>query len=674
MQAIILAGGKGTRLRPLTQEVPKPMIPVAGRPLLDYTLTLCAKHGITDIGMTLLFLPDQIRLHYGDGSAHGCRLTYFEETKPLGTAGSVKLAENQLDDVFVVLSGDALTTLDLSKVLLYHRAVGAEATIVLSKKTDVRSFGVVLTDPSGKILSFLEKPEWEDTVADTVNTGIYVLNKSVLEKIPPDREFDFGKDLFPLLLREQTAMYGYIATEYWCDLGTPETYRQANEDVLSGLFPETARIDPSASIAPTVRILPPVCIGENVRVEGESTIGPFVVIGKNCLIQDSALSHAVIWENSRLISCEGERFALGAGSMLEKTLLSGENTVGSDVHLTPHTHLRFGAKIKNHTETRQGAVITGREALSPRRPVLFENGRLVGVWGEDIQEEQLKNLAAAFSFPKILIGHSTQANAVSGAHLLAGIYALAGATVYLMQAKPSAFRYSASVHTLPGVYVYETQNGMAFEPIDNAGRTISSSEQRKLEAGGEYTARTGGRIISVRSPDRDFEYFLNRTIPFSAQNTALYTDFPLMLHNVITSPRAPESARASVRAQNGTVTEVQTEGRRLSTEEYHRLLIDLTAFWGESEVFLPPYASGEIRAYAKEKGIRVLEKKEHRGEAMRQTERFCVFPSLLAIEQSFFDQLLAVDQDREAPRSTEAARVSARYTFEAPDACRAIRA
>ena len=177
MQAIILAGGNGTRLRPLTQELPKPMIPVLNKPLMEYTIELLKRYEIQEIGVTLKFLPQHIKNYFSGGEKWGTQITYFEEETPLGTAGSVKAAENFIQDTFIVVSGDALTNIDISKILTYHKSIHADVTIVLSKQENPLEYGVVLTDTDGRITSFCEKPQWENVITNTVNTGIYIIEK-----------------------------------------------------------------------------------------------------------------------------------------------------------------------------------------------------------------------------------------------------------------------------------------------------------------------------------------------------------------------------------------------------------------------------------------------------------------------------------------------------------------
>jgi len=223
VKAIIMAGGEGSRLRPLTCNRPKPMVPVLNRPVMAYCLDLLKQHGISEIGVTLQYLPQAIQDYFGDGSDFGVRLHYFVEETPLGTAGSVKNAAAFLDETFVVVSGDALTDLDLSQAIAFHRNRGAAGTLVLTRVDCPLEYGVVITAPEGQIVQFLEKPSWSEVFSDTVNTGIYVLEPEVLDYFAPGQKFDFSQDLFPLLLREKKPLFGLVLSGYWCDIGIAQS-------------------------------------------------------------------------------------------------------------------------------------------------------------------------------------------------------------------------------------------------------------------------------------------------------------------------------------------------------------------------------------------------------------------------------------------------------------------
>src|SRR5918996_506040 len=229
-----MAGGEGTRLRPLTSNQPKPMVPIVGKPCMEHILDLLKAHGLEDVIVTVAFLPQAIRSYFGDGESLGLQVQYSVEETPLGTAGSVRLATQRLDETVLVISGDALCDVDLTKLIEAHRERGAAVTIGLKSVDNPLEFGIVVTDEDGRIERFLEKPSWGQVFSDTINTGIYVLEPEVLNHVPDDRPFDFSKELFPLLLEMGRPLYGFVCDGYWQDIGNLDQYRQANFDALDG--------------------------------------------------------------------------------------------------------------------------------------------------------------------------------------------------------------------------------------------------------------------------------------------------------------------------------------------------------------------------------------------------------------------------------------------------------
>src|SRR5436190_17166412 len=208
MRAVVMAGGEGTRLRPLTSNQPKPMVPIVGKPCMEHILELLREHGFVDVVVTVAFLPQAIRSYFGTGDSLGLNVEYSVEESPLGTAGSVGLASDRLDDTFLVISGDALCDIDLAAVVAAHRERKAAVTIGLKSVENPLEFGIVVTDEDGRVERFLEKPSWGQVFSDTINTGIYVLEPEVLRHIPTDRPYDFSKELFPLLLDMGRPIYG----------------------------------------------------------------------------------------------------------------------------------------------------------------------------------------------------------------------------------------------------------------------------------------------------------------------------------------------------------------------------------------------------------------------------------------------------------------------------------
>ncbi|NHM28304.1 NTP transferase domain-containing protein [Desulfofundulus sp. TPOSR] len=376
MKAIIMAGGEGSRLRPLTCNRPKPMVPVANRPMMSHIVELLKAHGFTDVAVTLQYMPEAIRDHFGNGVRYGINMQYFIEENPLGTAGSVKNAREFLDETFLVISGDALTDLDLTRAVAFHRQRGAMATLVLTRVSCPLEYGVVITKPDGRITRFLEKPAWGEVFSDTVNTGIYVLEPEVLEYIEPGRMVDFSKDLFPLLLREKKPLFGVVLPGYWCDIGNLQQYLQAHQDVLSGRV-KTAipgrEVQPGvwvgdgAEISSGARITGPVLIGDGCYIGPGAEIEPFSVLGEGCLIQERAsLKRSVLWNN----------VYVGPGAALRGAIVAGR------VQVQAHAAVYEGAVIGSDSVIQERSVVKPDVKLWPHK--LVESGTVVQnslVWG-----------------------------------------------------------------------------------------------------------------------------------------------------------------------------------------------------------------------------------------------------------------------------------------------------
>src|ERR687886_163769 len=302
MRAIFRAGGGGTRLRPLTSDQPKPMIRIANLPCMEHIVNLLARHGFTDIGVTLQFMPEEIQDYFDDGSDWGVNMRYSIEDAPAGTAGSVKMAEQQLDlhgERLLIISGDALTDADLTELVRFHEEKSTEATMVLKSVENPLDFGIVITEDDGRISRFLEKPAWGQVFSDTVNTGIYLLEPSVMDEIPDpeDGEYDFSKELFPKLLGEGRPLYGYVTEDYWEDIGTLEQFAGAQRDVLDGkvkgVRPPGTRLRENIYVGHRAQVDDeelegPVVIGENVRVDEGAKISPYCVIGNKVVVSAGA--------------------------------------------------------------------------------------------------------------------------------------------------------------------------------------------------------------------------------------------------------------------------------------------------------------------------------------------------------------------------------------------------
>ncbi len=309
MKAMILAAGVGSRLDPLTRNVPKPLVPIINRPVMEYLIELLKKHGFTEIMVNLHYLGDRIEQHFGDGSKWNVKIHWSREDKLWGDAGSLKRVEEFFkDDTFIVIGGDDLTDMDLTRVLHTHREKGALATIALSLVDDPSEYGIVLMNEESRITRFLEKPKGEVIFSNTANTGVYIFQPEIFELIPGGAFYLFGKQVFPLLLEQRLPLYGHLTAAYWKDVGNLKVYQQTQKDVLEGrvdtVIPmkevkKYVWIGENAQIDDTAEIGYPVAIGNNVKIHAGAKILENSVIGDNCLIEEGAsVQDSILWEGA----------------------------------------------------------------------------------------------------------------------------------------------------------------------------------------------------------------------------------------------------------------------------------------------------------------------------------------------------------------------------------------
>jgi mannose-1-phosphate guanylyltransferase/mannose-1-phosphate guanylyltransferase/phosphomannomutase len=298
MKAMLLAAGLGTRLRPLTYELPKPMVPILGRPVMEHILRLLARHGFDDVIANLHYFPDLIRGRFGDGSGYGLRLAYSFEPELMGTAGGVRNARAHFgDETFLVISGDALTDIDLTALLKTHREKGGIATLALKRVDDPREFGVVIVADDGRIQGFQEKPDPAEALSDLGNCGIYVFEPEIFDYFPEADFVDWAMDVYPKLLEQDVSFYGHEFPEYWNDVGSLEEYRQGNFDALAGAVQTDMPAGTNGRMVPdTAEVEGPVFIGEGCEIAaGVRLTGP-VVIGEGARIgENSALRDTIVW-------------------------------------------------------------------------------------------------------------------------------------------------------------------------------------------------------------------------------------------------------------------------------------------------------------------------------------------------------------------------------------------
>jgi mannose-1-phosphate guanylyltransferase/phosphomannomutase len=413
MKGIIMAGGFGTRLKPLTINRPKPMVPVANRPMMEHIVELLKRHGITDLISILYFQPEHITSHFGDGSEFGVRMRYVTADADYGTAGAVRNAADLIgDERVLVISGDVLTDFDLSEAVRTHDERGAEATIALTVVENPLAFGIVITDAAtGRIERFLEKPTWGQVFSDTINTGIYILEASALMRVAPKTNVDFSKDLFPAMLADGAALYGHVAHGYWRDVGNIEEYRRANHDALTGrvelALPGESREEGKGrllgergaaagldlKIAGTVLLGRSSSVGSNVSLEN-------VIVGPGSEVGDGAdLRDVVLWEGCRIgprarmseSVCAAD-VQVGRGAMVrEKSILSDGAEVGDFAVVGPNVKVWPG-KVVEERAVLTHSLIWG-EAWERS---LFNNARVSGIPNYELTPEMAARLGGAY--------------------------------------------------------------------------------------------------------------------------------------------------------------------------------------------------------------------------------------------------------------------------------------
>ena len=550
IKAIIMAGGEGTRLRPLTSTIPKPMLPLLNKPVMEYIIELLKKHNITEIGVTLAYLPKVIEDYFGDGKEFGVNLHYFTEDKPLGTAGSVKNAASFIDEDFIIISGDGLCDFDLTRAIRFHSKKDALATIVTTNVPEPLSYGVIISDDSGKITRFLEKPSWSEVFSDTVNTGIYILKKEVLDYIPENQFYDFSKDLFPKIKSE--GLYSYNAEGYWCDIGSIDSYVSCQQDILAKKADVAIKYQPDVNgnyigkntiIAGNVQLTPPVFIGDNCLIKNGVRLGANTVIGDNASIGDfTSVKQSILFHN----------VIVGRLSALRKSIISNQCTI------------RDGASLFEDSVIGTGCVIGERSFVSPKvkiwpyktvekdsransnivwnnaaQKTLFSERGIFGEYNIDITPQFAANLGSAYGtvFKNSDVGVFSDFSPVSDSLLQCFSAALqvCGSTVYYASSMTlPAARQAVKHYGLAGaVYIScrskEFDQCISIDFLDHQGCDIRRSVEKKIEDCyfKEDFARVG--IDSVQ-PCKRINDFLERYVKNIARyNNKNYHEFNIYI-------------------------------------------------------------------------------------------------------------------------------------------------
>ncbi|MFN8022388.1 MAG: sugar phosphate nucleotidyltransferase [Acidimicrobiales bacterium] len=504
MKAVIMAGGEGTRLRPLTSNAPKPMLPVANRPMMEHIIHLLKEHGFDEIVVTVAFLANHIKTYFGDGSEFGVSIRYADEPVPLGTAGSVGNARAFLDETFLVISGDVLTDIDLAKVLAFHREKGAVATIGLTPVENPLEFGIVITREDGSIERFLEKPTWGQVFSDTINTGIYVLEPEIFDHIPEGRSVDFSGEVFPSLLDAGKPLYGCVTEGYWEDVGTLEAYLSSHKDVLDGkvrvnvpgfLVNDGVWLGEGAEISPDAQVQGPCVIGPGCKIESGCKVGEYSVLGSNVrLLTDVQIERTVLHDNVYVGNGSRMRGAvIGRSSSIRNAVRIDEGVVvGDEVFVGNEAVLSSDVKIYPFKTIEDGAVVNSSivwESKGARS--LFGRDGVKGLANVDVTPELAVRVAMAYGTALrkgttvVTSRDSSRAARMLKRAMMAGLNAAGIDVLDLEVASVPVTRFLVrSPRAFGGLTVrldHDDQERVVVRFFDSAGTDISEEQQRKIE-------------------------------------------------------------------------------------------------------------------------------------------------------------------------------------------------
>lgn len=545
MKAVIMAGGEGTRLRPLTSNCPKPMLPLANRPMMEHIIELLKRHGVDEIVVTVAFLANQIRTYFGDGSEFGVKMVYATEDQPLGTAGSVRNAMDHLTERFLVISGDVLTDIDLSKILTFHEEKSAVATIGLVAVENPLEFGIVITRDDGSVERFLEKPTWGEVFSDTINTGIFVLEPEIFAHIPDGRPVDFSGEVFPSLLADGRPLYGAVAEGYWEDVGTLESYVSAHKDVMDGgvevdvpgfALSRGVWLGEGADVHPDASIEGFAIIGENCRVEAGARVGDYTVLGSNVRVRGGAdIERSVVHDNAYL--GEGVRLrgaVVGRSSDLRRgarcddgSVIGDECFIGGGAHIGPDVKVYPFKTVEAAATVNSSIIWESKGARS-----LFGTVGVSGLANVDISPELAARVAMAFATTLrkdatvITSRDSSRAARMLKRAFMAGLNA-SGINVLDLEVAPvPVTRYLTRQPQATGGVTIRLVDGdsqsVVIRFFDREGIDVTEDAQRKIErlfTRQDFRRVLAGEIGDIGFPPRALEHYtaaLGETVDLAA--------------------------------------------------------------------------------------------------------------------------------------------------------------
>lgn len=554
-KAVIMAGGFGTRLRPLTINIPKPMVPIMNVPMMEHIVNLLKNNGITDIVSVLYFHPEKISSYFENGSKFGVDMKYVMANADYGTAGAVRNAYEQIKgERIIVISGDVLTDFDLSKAIAYHEEKKSLATILLTRVENPLQYGIVMTDEAGKITRFLEKPSWGQVFSDTINTGMYILEPEVLDMIPYREEFDFSKDLFPLMLQKKMNLMGYIAEGYWRDIGNLNEYQRGQIDAIRKAVKLDVRgttgdshltVGYNGEVAKTAKFHGNVLIGNNCKIGEHSELSD-CVIGDGCEIGDGVvLSGVTIWNDTKvknLVQMNDDVVCANCvidedATVSENVFISDNCVIGKKALLKPNIKLWPNKRVED------GATVTGSLVQEEKwMRELFFDARITGIANVDIHPNFCAKLGSALGMafgPNTMMLASRDSDPVSRVMKRAITSGLASVGVEIVDLQvtsiPQTRQEMRSGKYVAGLHVRRNPRNLNNTDIiifNKEGRDISINQTKSIERyfyGEDIKRVPHDQVGDLHYPERTNEIYVNRIIEHLDKDNLKKANFKILM-------------------------------------------------------------------------------------------------------------------------------------------------
>ncbi|MBE6903943.1 MAG: hypothetical protein E7480_04980 [Ruminococcaceae bacterium] len=631
MKAIILAGGMSTRLRPITCTIPKPMAKICGIPVMERIIELLKENGITECAVTLLYLSEKIKEHFGDGSKYGISIKYFEEKAPLGTAGGAKSCEGFTDDTVLIISGDAACEFDLKSVISFHKRQKADATIVTTQVEEPYEFGVVLSDEVGSVTGFIEKPSVQNAYSNIVNAGIYIMEPQCFELIDKT-PFDFSKDLFPLIMKRNLKLCAYNAKGYWCDIGTTEKYLSCNIDAVTGKYPckldgasVTQGVTSKSKIPENVVVIPPCYIGENVQIGNNAVIGQHSIIEDNVQIGDNAsIKKSIIGEHSRIGSfCEIRGSVICSSNILSEGVRAFEGSIiGDKCTIGKNAFIDKGVKIWPQKGIPSNCSVTQDIIWGNCKTSVFDDDGLCGKYDSIITPSVAANagvaVASALQFGCIAVAGNSKEDEMLSAAFSAGVMS-AGLNVLNLDICPeNLWKFCITYYGCrAGAYFKRTNGKNIIFLCSENGIKINSELEKKIEVCFE-NSKTVSQKIGKKENAHSYHMLYSNALKNSAltdlngitvqvhcPDTRLYQSITTAL-SALGCEIADDGISFFISPDGNELTCIDERGSFYSKEYTENLAILCDALNGNKKINIPITAPSIVKSVLKNTGADII--------------------------------------------------------------------